>query len=209
MATYKYGSWVGAQSTGKVTHRAFLAYTLSTNNATTYKLTVSSGVDLWNSKWDGVNTTCDLTGRTAKYIDLTTSADKYTFYSSQAFTYPKGHSAVKKTINATSKVTGVGTDSGGSSVNGKQVRHHIRLPSLRKRITRFRSTQMAVAVRRLHKQSGTAKRLLFRQRNQQKVDMYLLGGRHHRQEQTQAQSIINLAQNILQTRARRYMRHGL
>lgn len=119
MATYKYGSWVGGQATGKVSHRAFLAYTLSTNNATTYKLTVSSGVDLWNSKWTSVNTTCDLTGRTAKYIDLTTTADKYTFFSSQAFTYTKGHSAVKKTIYATSKVTGVDASAGGTSVNGK------------------------------------------------------------------------------------------
>ena len=120
MATYKYGSWVGAQETGKVTHRAYLYYTLSTNNATTYKLSVGSGVDPWNSKWNGVTTVFGLTGRSSRTYSVTSSdGSLWRAFADQTFTYTKGHSAVTKTISATTKTTSVDADAGGSSVNGK------------------------------------------------------------------------------------------
>lgn len=121
--TYLYGSYVGAQTSGKVTHRAWLNYSL-TKGTTEYSGTLSMGVDPWNSKWGSINTHYSLarTGYTTAsgYKDLTlSSGDLKTLMSGYTFRYTRGHSATTKTITAKVWVTGVDAEAGGASVNSK------------------------------------------------------------------------------------------
>lgn len=128
MATYKYGSWVGAQQTGKITQRAYLGYNLTTNNATTYTVSAFMGADAWNTNWSNVR--IDWTFGGTGYTTLsgqetgsTSSGGNIRCYPSsggKTFTWSKGHSAVTKTITATTTLNHVDSDMGGSSVNGKK-----------------------------------------------------------------------------------------
>jgi hypothetical protein len=115
MATYKYGSWVGAQQTGKITQRAYLGYSVATNNNTTYALSAFMGVDAWNTNWGDV--TIDWTFAGTGYTTLsgqkvcsTSSGGNIRCYpadGSKTFSYTKGHSAVTKTITATTTLNHV------------------------------------------------------------------------------------------------------
>ena len=128
MATYKYGSWVGAQQSGKITQRAYLGYNLTTNNATTYTVSAFMGADAWNTYWNNVK--IDWTFGGTGYTTLsgqetgnTSSGGNIRCYPSsgaKTFSWSKGHSAVTKTITATTTLNHVDSDMGGSSVNGKK-----------------------------------------------------------------------------------------
>lgn len=128
MATYKYGSWVGAQQTGKITQRAYLGYSVATNNNTTYALSAFMGVDAWNTNWDDVtvNWTFAGTGYTTlsgQKVCNTSSGGNIRCYPAdgvKTFSYTKGHSAVTKTITATTTLNSVDSSAGGASVNGKK-----------------------------------------------------------------------------------------
>lgn len=124
MTTYKYGAWCGAQATGKVTHRAFLAYDITTNNDTTYTITAFSGIDPWNSTWSNVTVdywryATDKTTVSGQSVRSASTSDNITLVSSAAISYTKGHSAVTKTITAQTQLNHVVSSAGGASVNGK------------------------------------------------------------------------------------------
>lgn len=125
MATTVYGAWQGAASSGKVTQRAYLTYTVIADTADTYTINVSaSGVDPWNSKWSSV--TVDYTWGATDYstgsgqqVKTVSTSDLIALVGSRNYTYTKGHSAVLKTVFATTTLNHVSSSGGGSAVNGK------------------------------------------------------------------------------------------
>lgn len=107
MATYKFGSWVYPASYG---FRPFLAYTVKTNNDTTYTLTLFAGVQCSTTDavgYNGISLAVAGTGQKSKSVTAnfrTASADssaRQTFISSWTWTWTKGTSAASKTITVT------------------------------------------------------------------------------------------------------------
>jgi len=125
MATTVYGAWQGAAATGKVTHRAYLTYTVTVNSADTYTINVSaSGIDPWNSTWSGVTVdytwgATGVTTGTGQRSVTVSSSDPYALVGSRNYTYSKTHAAQSKTVFATTTLNHVVSSAGGSSVNGK------------------------------------------------------------------------------------------
>ena len=129
MATTLYASsWTGSAESGKVTQRAYLTYTVTTNTATSYVVTVSSGIQQWNPTWTNIKTTCTLKDNdqtdyssVSKTLSQSSGANHlHEFFTSKTFSYTKASSPQSKAITGTSKITG-GVDSahGSSTVLNK------------------------------------------------------------------------------------------
>ena len=122
-ATTVYGPWIGEQKSGKVTQRAYMTYEVTTDNSKSFKVTVTSGVQQWNSNWSGnIGVTCTLTGQTDKSGKYGASGGQFLWpaFSSVVIPFDKTDTAQTKTITATSKVTsGVDSDHGKSAVVNK------------------------------------------------------------------------------------------
>ena len=118
MATRIYAStWTGSASSGKVTQRAYLDYTVTVNNPTTYTVVVSSGIQQWNGTWTKIGVTCGLTNQSSVARTITQSGGAnmcHEFIGSRTFTYTKPKSAQSVTITATSTITS-GVDSAHGS----------------------------------------------------------------------------------------------
>lgn len=124
MATIYASSWTGSAASGKVTQRAYLTYTVIEDSATTYTVSVQSGIQQWNPSWGSIKTTCTLTNQNAvsKTVGVGSGAGQYyhhQFYNT-TFAYTKGTSVQSASITGTSKITG-GVDSahGSSTVLNK------------------------------------------------------------------------------------------
>lgn len=125
--TYKYGSYVGLKTSGKITQRAWISWEETANTNTTRTIRIYSGIYQWNDNWSEVNIYGALTGQSSasklnftKTNASTESAKRTILHGPVSFSYTKGHSSVSKTITATSTLTNASSDAGGSSVNGKK-----------------------------------------------------------------------------------------
>lgn len=109
-------SWTGSATTGKVTQRAYMTYTVN-QTATTYQIIVQSGVQQWNPTWTKIKTVCTLTDQSNVTKTLTQSSGAnhlHQFFNVTYATITKTSSAQSKTITGTSKITG-GVDSAHGS----------------------------------------------------------------------------------------------
>ena len=118
--TYKYGSYVGAKTTGKITQRAWIAWEETANTSTTRTIRIYSGIYQWNDTWKDVAVAGGLTGQSSKSSTVnktatTESAKRTTLFSAISFPYTKTHSSQSKTITATSRCTDSSTNSGANS----------------------------------------------------------------------------------------------
>ena len=127
MATRVYGAWQGAAASGKITQRAYLDYTVTVDNETTYTINVSSsGIDPWNDTWKDVTVdysygATDYTPVTNVYSHLNVSGGStgVQMSGSRNYTYTKTHSPQSKTVYATTTLNHVVSSAGGANVNGK------------------------------------------------------------------------------------------
>lgn len=125
MATTIYASsWTGSATTGKVTQRAYMTYTVTVNNATTYTVVVNaSGIQQWNGTWTKIGVTCGLTSQSNVSKTLTKSSGSnylHAFFSSKTYSYTKTHASQSKSISGTSKITsGVDKAHGSGTVLNK------------------------------------------------------------------------------------------
>lgn len=118
-----YGSYVGKKTSGNITQRAWLDYSLSSDDGA-YYVSASGGIFAWNTQWSSVDATCAMTGCSNKSRTCTSSSmttddkKKWWFFSGIGYSYPRYHYDYTASVTCSSKVTGVDSSSGGSSVNG-------------------------------------------------------------------------------------------
>ena len=126
MATRVYGAWQGAAVSGKITQRAYLDYTVTTNSNDTYTINVSSsGIDPWNATWNQVtvDSTYGATGVTTNSyqnkVSISAASDGVAIIGNRNYTYSKTHSSQSKTVFMTTTLNHVVSGAGGANVNGK------------------------------------------------------------------------------------------
>lgn len=108
---YVYGSKV------KSKWRAFISYSVTTNNDTTYSISVSAGLDTDGSGYKSSNASCTLSGTDQASYSVrgkSASGRLHVMVGPYTYTWTKGTSAVNKTVTAVTKTSG-GTVAPGTS----------------------------------------------------------------------------------------------
>ena len=111
MAEYRYGSKVNSK------WRAFLVFTVTTNNDTTYAISVSAGLDTDGSGYSSSNAACTLSGtdQTSHSVSKQSASGKlHVMVGPYTYSWTKGKSLASKTVTGFTKTSG-GTVAPGES----------------------------------------------------------------------------------------------